>query len=118
MKEIKGPAFVQQIWNWLVSMRVALFLLLVIAGLSVFGTIIPQGEDRFYYQQVYGPLRANLISLFQMDDVFHSWWFLGLAFWLAASLLACSLNRLKPLWRQATTFQYYYEDDFYTSLPR
>ncbi|MFZ5633484.1 MAG: cytochrome c biogenesis protein ResB [Bacillota bacterium] len=95
-------------------MRFNLFLLLIIAGVSVFGTIIPQGEETAFYRQAYGPLRANLIGVFQLDDVFHSWWFLALAFLLTASILACSLSRLAPLWRQATTFQYRYREEEYT----
>ncbi len=98
-------------------MRLNLFLLLVIAGLAVFGSVVPQGEDSAFYHQSYGPLRSNFIQLFQLNDVYHSWWFFALVFLLTTSLLACSLNRLMSLWRQATTFQYRYEKDFYSGAP-
>lgn len=106
----------QQVWKWLTSMRLNLFLLIIMAGVSVFGTIIPQGENPAFYQQAYGPLRASLINALQMNDVFHSWWFLVLTFLLTAGVLACSLNRLFPLWRQVTTFQYRYREDDYTGF--
>ncbi len=98
-------------------MRLNLVLLLIIAGLAVFGSVVPQGQDPAFYHQSYGPLRSNFIQLFQLDDVYHSWWFFALIFLLTTSLLACSLNRLMPLWRQATTFQYRYEEDSYSGAP-
>jgi len=105
----------QQVWKWLTSMQLNLFLLLIIAGLAVFGSVVPQGEEPAFYHQYYGPLRANLIQLFYLNNVYHSWWFFTLVFVLAASLLACSLNRLTPLWRQATTFRC--EEESYSGAP-
>jgi cytochrome c biogenesis protein len=34
-------------------------------------------------------------------EVFHAWWFIGMLVWLAASICACTLNRLPMLARQA-----------------
>jgi len=104
----------QKIWKWLNSMRLNLFLLILIAGVSVFGSIIPQGEDPAFYRQSYGPLRAAVINYLQMYDIFHSWWFLVLCFFLTASILACSANRLLPLWRLTMSFRQQYGEDFYT----
>lgn len=104
----------RQIWKWLTSMRLNLFLLIIMAGVSVFGTVIPQGESPAFYQQAYGPLRANLIAALQFNDLFHSWWFLALALLLTAGVLACSLSRLFPLWRQVATFQYRCREGDYT----
>lgn len=98
-------------------MRLNLFLLLIIAGLAVFGSVVPQGDEPAFYDHYYGPLRANFIQLFHLHDVYHSWWFYTLVFLLTASLLACSLKRLVPLWRQATTFQYRYEEESYSGAP-
>ncbi|MCL4425833.1 MAG: cytochrome c biogenesis protein ResB [Firmicutes bacterium] len=117
MTREKDLSFGRRIWRFLISMQLALFLLLIVAAVSVFGTIIPQGEDPTFYQQAYGSLRGDLISLFDLNDVFHSWWFLGLALLLAASVLACTIDRLVPLWRQVTRFQFRYETSSYDGAP-
>ncbi len=107
----------KRIWHWLTSMRTALFLLLVIAGVAVFGSLIPQGESKHYYYHVYGGWRANLIILLQLHDVFRAWVFLGPAFLLTASLLACSIKRFIPAWRQAVSYQYHDDQGFYEDAP-
>lgn len=117
MTKETGLGFGQRIWKFLISMQLALFLLLIIAGVSIFGTIIPQGEDPGFYQQVYGSARADLILLLNLDDVFHSWWYLALAFLLAASVLACSIDRIKPIWRQATQVVFRQDEASYSSAP-
>ncbi|MCL2336057.1 MAG: cytochrome c biogenesis protein ResB [Firmicutes bacterium] len=89
----------------------------MIATLAVFGSIVPQGEEPAFYQQLYGPLRANFILLFHLNDVYHSWWFYTLVFLLIVSLLACSLKRLTPLRRQTAAFQYLYEEEAYSDAP-
>lgn len=102
------------VWKWLISMKLSIILLIIIAGVSVFGTIIPQGEDPYFYSQSYGPLRGSIIVMFQLNNVFHSWWFMALSFFLTATVLACSINRLLPTWRQIVAIQHQYSEEFYT----
>lgn len=108
------PGLARRIGRGLVSMRLALFLLLLIAGVAGLGTLIPQGNPPDFYQYAYGPWRAGVIRLFQLDNVFRSWVFLGPTFLLTISLLACVVNRWRPLWRQVTTFHYRYHEEDYT----
>ncbi|AKX95042.1 cytochrome c biogenesis protein CcsB [Moorella thermoacetica] len=108
---------IRKVWQGLISMRLALVLLLVMAGVAVLETIIPQGNPPAFYQYAYGPWRAGIIRFFQLDKVYRSWIFLGLTFLLTASLLACVVNRWNPLWRQVTTFHYRCREDDYTGAP-
>lgn len=108
------PGPVRSIWRGLVSMRLALFLLLFIAGVAALGTLIPQGNPPAFYQYAYGPWRAGMIRFFQLNSIFRSWVFLIPTFLLTISLLACVVNRWRPAWRQVTTVHYRYQEEDYT----
>jgi cytochrome c biogenesis protein len=73
-------------------MKTGLVLVLVIILASIAGTIIPQhgmhgSAGRWY-------------SLLQLDDVFHSWWYVALLILAALNLMACSFYRLKTIVRR------------------
>ncbi|MGI9861886.1 cytochrome c biogenesis protein ResB [Moorella naiadis] len=104
------------IWRGLVSMRLALFLLLFIAGVAVVGTLIPQGNPPAFYQYAYGSWRAGIIRFFQLNSVFRSGVFLVPTFLLTISLLACVADRWRPAWRQVSTYHYRYHEEDYTGI--
>ncbi|QGG47764.1 cytochrome c biogenesis protein ResB [Heliorestis convoluta] len=85
--------FVDRLWNIFSSMKLGLFLLLVIAITSIAGTIIPQKR----MPQDYGSLYP-LYSALGLTDMYASWWFVTLLFLLAMNLFICSFNRMTPLW--------------------
>ncbi|KAB2954602.1 cytochrome c biogenesis protein ResB [Heliorestis acidaminivorans] len=85
---------VDRLWNIFSSMKLGLFLLIVIAVTSIIGTIIPQKRA----PQDYGDLYP-LYSALGITDMYASWWFVTLLFLLAMNLFICSFNRMTPLWR-------------------
>ena len=56
------------------SMRFGILLLVLIAALSVVGTVIPQGREISWYTQTYRSLHGTILML-KLHDVFHSWYF-------------------------------------------
>ncbi len=70
-------------------MKTGLILVLAIILASIAGTILPQ-------QGLHG-LTGRWYSLLQLDDVFHSWWYVTLLALAALNLMACSFYRLKNL---------------------
>ena len=46
-----------KIWNFLCSVKLTIFLLILLAGTSIIGTIIPQGEIGSQYRLVWGLLQ-------------------------------------------------------------
>ncbi len=86
--------------NVLFSMRTAIILLLILACACVLGSVIPQGELEAYYTGYYSEKAAQLILLLDLDDVFHSWWFIILTIALCLNLLGCNLLRFPVLIRQ------------------
>ena len=81
-----------KILNWLSSLRIAIFLLFVIAIACSLGTVIPQGQPNQSYLEIYsqepwlGLLNGKKLLFLQLDHVYTSSWFLFLLLWLSVFL--------------------------------
>ena len=84
------------------SMRFGILLLVLIAALSVVGTVIPQGREISWYAQTYRDFHG-LILMMKLHDVFHSWYFQLLLVLLGLNLMLCSLMRIRTVVRAAGT---------------
>ena len=89
-----------KIISFLGSMRFAVILLGILAAASAVGSFIPQGMAPEWYASSYSREAAALISLFHLEDVFHSWWYLLIAVFLCINLLMCNLLRIPLLIRK------------------
>lgn len=87
----------KKILKFLGSMGFAISLLTVLAAACVVASFVTQGQSAAWYAQIYGEGTAKLIVGLDLDDAFHSWWFLTLTAFLCGNLLLCNLTRLKPL---------------------
>jgi cytochrome c biogenesis protein len=83
------------LFDFLSSVKFALFLLTLIAISSVFGTLVKQRGSPEEYLELYSEKTYRLISFFGLDDVFHTKWFLILLLLFTLNLLLCGLKRLK-----------------------
>jgi cytochrome c biogenesis protein len=101
-----------RLWHLFISMRTGLALILVLAVLSLIGTLLAQApaglrSDPQAYadwltslQPKYGGWTGILDKL-GFFSIFSSIWFRGTTVLLATSILACSINRAPRLWKQA-----------------
>jgi len=98
---------ISQVLNWLSSLKIAIFLLLLIALSCAAGTIIPQQEsNQFYYENfnnspILGIINDNIILFFQLNHIYTSIWFLLLLIWLGLALAVCSFRRQLPILKSA-----------------
>lgn len=76
------------------SMRFGIILLLLIAALSVVGSLIPQGHEPSYYAKMYGSGHPWILLL-GLDDLFKGWVFITLAGLLSLNLTLCSVVRIR-----------------------
>ncbi len=88
------------------DLRLAIALLLVIALVSISGTVIEQGQSTGFYQANYpespalfGFLTWKLILTLGFDHVYRTWWFLALLILFGSSLTACTFQRQIPALR-------------------
>jgi cytochrome c biogenesis protein len=96
------------------DLRLAIILLLVIAVLSIAGTVIEQGESLNFYQQnypespaLYGFLSWKVILAWGLNHVYSTWWYLSLLVLFGSSLTACTFTRQLPALKAARQWKYY-----------
>jgi cytochrome c biogenesis protein len=98
--------FKRELVPLLADLRLAIGLLLAIAGFSVTGTVIEQGQTLAFYQANYpehpalfGFLSWKFILTLGLDHVYRTWWFLALLILFGASLTTCTFQRQLPALR-------------------
>lgn len=92
--EIKGNYF-EGLWKFFASIKLTVVVLLLLAGLSIIGTFIPQNESPDAYFRAFGPFLYHVMSTLEIFDMYRSWWFLGLIFLLVINIIICSIDRLQ-----------------------
>jgi cytochrome c biogenesis protein len=86
--------------NILSSLRLTIPLLILLAALSIIGTVITQNATEQEYLQRYSKETYYILKGFGLLDMYHSFWFMGVLILLAINLIACSVKRLPGVWRQ------------------
>ncbi|MFB6286378.1 MAG: cytochrome c biogenesis protein ResB [Candidatus Bipolaricaulia bacterium] len=86
---------IAQLWRGLASVKLAIGLIVVLTVLSIIGTLIPQGQSQTAYVGQYGETGYQVISFFQLDGLFHSWFYLGLLGLLGLNTTACLSRRFR-----------------------
>ncbi len=81
------------------SVKLAIFLIIIIALASLVGALVPQQRSPDEYFVRYGQL-AHFFQIIQFTRLYQSWWFLVLLFLLALNIIVCTLNRLSPKLRR------------------
>ena len=84
----------------IIDIRLTVSLLLLIALVSISGTLIEQEKSLEFYQKAYpnspalfGFLTWNLILLLGLNHVYSTWWFLLLLALFSLSLILCTFTR-------------------------
>ena len=100
MQESKAKKKKNSIWNFFRSVKLAITLLIILAIVSIVGTLIPQRESAMQFA---GNLRPELFRLFNwldLFDMYHSLWFRLLMAFITVNLVVCSLDRFPSAWKQ------------------
>lgn len=85
-------------------MKTGIILLVVIALLSIIGTVIPQGNVEDFYLHSYSPFMAKLILACDFDKVYSAWWYILLTVLLLINLFLCSVNRFKIVFKKSFNY--------------
>ena len=104
----------QKIFRILANLRFAIFLLLLIAFISIIGTIIEQDESIEVYKlnyplsnQLFGFLSWNIILKFGLDHLYKTWWFLSIIITFGISLCTCTVLQQLPAFKIARRCQFF-----------
>ena len=87
----------KKVWKFISSMQFAIGLLLILVLACSVGSLITQKQPYAVYAEQYGERLAGAIMALQLDDMFHSWWFVVLSAFLCLNLLLCNLIRLPSI---------------------
>jgi cytochrome c biogenesis protein len=87
-------SFSERLWDFFASVRLSLFLFLILAAASVAGTIVTQHQPAQVYTQAFGQRWSHFILALGLDDLYHTPWFRLLLTALGVNLVVCSLKRL------------------------
>jgi cytochrome c biogenesis protein len=88
------------IFDFFRSVKLTIFLLILLAIVSIIGTLIKQNAPSAEYIQRYGGSLYNVLDFFNLFDMYHSWWFSAILLLLVVNLIACSIHRFPGAWRQ------------------
>ncbi|WP_068781773.1 cytochrome c biogenesis protein ResB [Paenibacillus sp. GM2] len=99
-----NPNFIDRIWNFFSSVKVAVYLIIFTLVGAMLGTIFEQ-ESNFinfdpttFYKNKYGQIGEIYYKL-GLSHTYESWWFVLLLVMIGASLVICSLDRVLPLYK-------------------
>ena len=105
------------------NLKFAISLVLIIAVLSITGTLIEQGEPPSFYQANYpehpalfGFLSWKVIQVVGLDHVYRTWWYLGILVLFGISLLTCTLTTQVPMLKSARKWKFYDNPKFFQKL--
>ena len=90
----------RKIWKFLSSMGFAVTLLVLLAAACALSSLVEQGLPQETYAARYGEGTASLILALQVNDAYHSIWFLVLSGFLCLNLILCSVIRFPAFLRR------------------
>ncbi|RPJ08956.1 MAG: cytochrome c biogenesis protein ResB [Deltaproteobacteria bacterium] len=90
----KGKGISTILFDLFRSLKLTIFLLILLAIISIIGTLITQGATAEEYVQRYGLTLYEVLDFFNLFDMYHSWWFSAILLVLVINLIACSIHRL------------------------
>jgi cytochrome c biogenesis protein len=105
------------LYDFFRSLKLTIALLILLASLSIIGTLIAQKASPSEYIQRYGIGLYEVLKFFNLFDMYHSWWFGAILVFLMINLVTCSLHRFPGVWSQISRSPTGLEDPILKTLP-
>jgi len=86
-----------RVWNFFISVKLAIVTLIVLASTSILGTIIEQNQPPEKYHQIYEDWAFALLDRLNMFDMYHSVWFLLMLVLFTVNLSCCTIDRFPKM---------------------
>jgi len=81
------------------SIKLTVVVLILIAATSVLGTLIPQNAVPVDYVRAYGEFAYRMLHVFDLFNMYHSWWFQTLIGILTVNIIICTTRRWPTIWK-------------------
>ena len=96
-------SLVDSLWEFFASVKLTVILLIFLAATSVIGTLIPQNADPASYMRAFGDVTYRLLQVFDIFDMYYSWWFQTLIAILALNITVCTIKRWPQIWKMVSS---------------
>ncbi|MDI7260484.1 MAG: cytochrome c biogenesis protein ResB [Thermodesulfobacteriota bacterium] len=96
----KEKGILDILFDFFRSLKLTIFVLILISILSIIGTLIKQNAPSMEYIERYGVKLYNVLDFFNLFDMYRSWWFSAILMLLVVNLIACSIHRFPGIWNQ------------------
>jgi len=116
-ERMHAKPFVTVVWNFLISVKLAIWIIILLAVTSILGTVIQQNQPPEKYRQVYEDWAYNLMDRINLFDMYHSWWFLLLLCLFTLNLTCCTIDRLPRVIRTVRKPKLILDDATEKTLP-
>jgi len=113
----KESGFFPILYNLFRSLKLTISLLILLALLSIIGTLIMQNAARSEYIQRYGIGLYEVLNFFNLLDMYHSWWFSIILLLLVMNLITCTVHRLPGILNQISRTSGGLEDGMLKAIP-
>ena len=90
------------VWGFFSSVKLTIVLLIILALVSILGTVIPQEEGALEFARGLSPLVLKVFTGLDLFDMYQSVWFRVLIGLLAVNLIVCSVDRFPAAWKLFT----------------
>ena len=91
------------IWSFFSSVKLTIVLLIIMAIVSILGTLIPQEQGAREFARTLSPAMFRVFAALDLFDMYHSPWFRVLIGCLSLNLVICSVDRFPGTWRRFRT---------------
>jgi len=88
-----------KVWDFFCSLKLTIITLLLLAVVSIIGTVVQQNAQPAEYIREYGQSTYELFVKLQFIDMYHSWWFVGLLALFSINLICCSIKNFPRAWK-------------------
>jgi cytochrome c biogenesis protein len=115
----------ESVWSFLASVKLAIFLLIILSLSSIIGTIVEQNAEPAqnikllakFFGDASAPTVYNVFAKLGFMDMYDSWWFLGFLAMFGINLVICSLERFPKTWKVVQSVQRPMSENALKSLP-
>lgn len=103
MKKSQSEKNSNIIWTFFSSVKLTIVILIILAVVSISGTLIPQKEGAIEFARDLSPELFRLFNFLDLFDMYHAVWFRLLIGCLVLNLVICSINRFSSTWKRFST---------------
>ena len=102
-RNLQSESLLDSLWELFASVKLTVVVLILLAATSVIGTLVPQNSDPVSYMRAFGAFTYRLLQIFDIFNMYYSWWFQALIAILALNITVCTIKRWPAFWKMVSS---------------